>query len=417
MQHSINPSICCQAQYRIFRYFSFYISFHFISFHFISFHFISFHFISFHFISFYFILFYFILYYIISVYSSTVTSINSLVQLGIYFSCPIESLPSSLNELVTKAGQALEISRFPPSMQKQTNHQKESRNANILFIELVRLTYVRNGPPSSLPLPPTLTYLSLNYYFTISDTISFPNSLLYLQLGSYSRPIPSYPPLLKTLILGDHFNEPLPPLPSTLTSLHLSNPFNQSMDTCLPRSLLFLCTGSDFNQPISSLPPKLLRLTLGSSFTQLVDNLPKSLTHLSFGSDFNQPIEFLPPNLTHLCLGERFDRPVDYLPPSLLSLTFGEHFNNPIPHYPPKLTHLTFGNRFNQSLTNLPSSLTHLAVSEDFCKAPLHQPIVYPPSLSSLTLWRCHCIEFPLPPLTCDRIYSILSCCAPLTMT
>lgn len=169
----------------------------------------------------------------------------------------------------------------------------------------------------------------------------FPPKLTTLNFLSYQLNLDDLPRGLIKLRVGNDFNNPVNNLPDSLEILDLGDEFNKPVDS-LPNSLKHLSLGYSFNQPIDMLPNSLVSLYIsdeqsGSYFNQTVDNLPNSLENLSLGSEFNQPIDNLPCSIIKLSLGENFNQPINnfiinkkhnqkYFNPSLL-LTLGSKFN------------------------------------------------------------------------------------------
>jgi hypothetical protein len=88
-------------------------------------------------------------------------------------------------------------------------------------------------------------------------------------------------------------------------------------------------TNVSFNQD-QEYPPGLKHLTFGEHFNRPILFLPRSLTHLTFGRFFNHSLDNLPHTLTHLTCGNRFNQPIDDLCqrlPNLRTVIVGADFN------------------------------------------------------------------------------------------
>ncbi|GAM28322.1 hypothetical protein SAMD00019534_114980, partial [Acytostelium subglobosum LB1] len=196
-------------------------------------------------------------------------------------------------------------------------------------------------------LPPQLTSLSImsTYYHREFIPGSLPNSLVTLQFGEHysrvnldvlptsltsltyedfytNRPRVSWPPTLKTMVVGDlwhtHSSRVPIPIPSSVTSLSIQLE-RQDQLILLSPALTHLDLGHTYNSPIThgSLPSSLVHLTIGNAFNQVlpVGVLPATLADLSLGDKFNQalPTGVLPSSLTSLSLGRDYKQGVKQL--------------------------------------------------------------------------------------------------------
>ena len=196
-------------------------------------------------------------------------------------------------------------------------------------------------------LPPNLKYLYMTLNGGIfNQPLHLPDSLTSLRCSKcFNQPL-VLPSGLSTLIFGNDFNQKLE-LPSSLVKLRLGHCWNQSFGS-LPHSLRSLELGDQFNQPIS-LPPNLSLLRFGRMFNQTL-LLPLTLSYLTFGRRFNQPIS-LPPHLTVLEFGDDFNQPLD-LPKHLVALGLGKGFRQCLHDFlPPALHTLMF---YNANLFDFP---------------------------------------------------------------
>lgn len=218
-----------------------------------------------------------------------------------------------------------------------------------------------------------LTRLTLDLRFTVindnmnssshSYNVIFPKGLLTLDIGHLDIPLNnngttafnkfpiSYDERSKKMIGFQ--------LPSTLTQLELTA-FNDYLEVgCFPESLKSLRLGDKFNQPI---------------YTGV---FPFSLTKLYFGINFQQPLigSCLPPYLKKLSLGCLYDFPIHnlFFPSTLTKLKLSTYFNNPLSsneekdgktYLPSFLTKLCIGQHFTNSIeTNaLPITLQVLKI-------------------------------------------------------
>jgi hypothetical protein len=97
--------------------------------------------------------------------------------------------------------------------------------------------------------------------------------------------------------------------------------YNLPIDN-LPSSLTHLELGYVFNRPICKFPIKLQYLTFGAGYAQPINNLPPDLVSIEFPSycAFNESIDVLPKNLLFLKLGSNFDKEITKLPDKITEL-------------------------------------------------------------------------------------------------
>jgi hypothetical protein len=127
-----------------------------------------------------------------------------------------------------------------------------------------------------------------------------PSTLKHLSLLGYTDPLPILPSGLKSLVLGEHFNQPVDNLPNSLEKLYLGEQFDKTLYN-LPNSLEELHLGDYFNQPLDNLPYSLKKLYIKSSFFKFpVDNLPIGLEILQLGYMYREPMNNLPITLKYL---------------------------------------------------------------------------------------------------------------------
>eukprot|EP00434_Breviolum_minutum_P018353 symbB.v1.2.016193.t2/scaffold1223.1/size130870/6 len=275
-------------------------------------------------------------------------------------------LPNGLQSLTFSEAfdQSLEYVKLPTGLQQLTfgaNFSKSLRKT-ILPSSLQSLTF--ENPCSenfeNIFLPPGLQCLSLGYLFN--------QKLQKINV-----------PKLKTLIVGEAFNETLEDLPPALENLTLGYRFNRKIhSTCLPETLKRLCFGFRFNQDLKEIrfPTALQDLTLGGIFNSPLKGrvFPDSLRSLTFGCRFNQTLALLefPESLHTLTFGEDFDQSLEgvNLPKSLQSLRFGGCFNQPLQNlsFPNSLEYIKFGHLFNQNLEKVifPTNLKSLEFGDFF---------------------------------------------------
>jgi len=204
--------------------------------------------------------------------------------------------------------------------------------------------------------------------------------ILELPLG-YNYPIAArHLPSLRELTLDGRLGQRSDGLPASLRKLTLQNfDLEQPLDR-LPADLTELdLTLSWFYHHMARLPRRLLSLTLGRNFDQPLHALPSRLTRLDLdnANRFNRPLDNLPESLQVLILSRDFDYPLQQLPSSLRVLRFHPdcRFNYPLPPLPDSLSVLDLGNSFNQPLMRLPRGLTDLDLGFEF-NHPL--PLVKP---------------------------------------
>jgi hypothetical protein len=192
---------------------------------------------------------------------------------------------------------------------------------------------------------------------------------------------------LKTLIFGKDFNSFFENLPQGLEHLEFGKKFNLDFKNLgtLPHSLTFLKFGEKFNKKIPKEifegTPHLRTLIFGDIFNQKIDSiLPKSLIHLEFGSNFNGTIEHLPSSLQVLKLGIGFNHDIKDLPDSLIIFEFKSSFRIKIYNLPPKLEIFKIRS-FTSIMTTPINSLHHLELEGGDLKI-----LDYFPSLKYLKL-------------------------------
>lgn len=224
--------------------------------------------------------------------------------------------------------------RFPPSLTNlEINMGKIKDNTN---------GYVLPSTVKSLKLAIS-TRMDINFLSEGLEKLSFEHSF---------DKIPKLPKSLIELDLGPDFNLPIKKLPKKLKKLKIRGNYSHDLEKSLPSQLTELILVNNrniipmdnrgFNKSIDFLPKTLKVLHIISNFNQKVDSLPSSLEELYLGSAFNQPVDNLPSGLKKLFLGDSFDLPLDVLPSSL--------------------EELYLGTRFNKDLLNLPSSLIKLSI-------------------------------------------------------
>ena len=169
---------------------------------------------------------------------------------------------------------------------------------------------------------------------------------------------------------------------------------NDHLPSQLPDSLKSLYLGNDYNQPLLQLPNSLKSLYLGWYYDQPLPQLPNSLKSLYLGWNYDQPLPQLPHSLKSFCLGYSYDQALPQLPNSLKSLYLGSHYDQPLPQLPNSLKRLYLSFYFNQPLLQLPNSLKSLYLGY-YYDQPLPQ---LPDSLRLLKVWR----KFLLPALSFD---------------
>jgi hypothetical protein len=165
-----------------------------------------------------------------------------------------------------------------------------------------------------------LTHVTLESDF--NQQLIFPESVIYLRLGSkYDHPL-SHLPKLKILICGVYYRQPLQ-LPETLEELYLGFYYNQPL--VFPKNLKILHLNKHFNQPI--ILPNLKQLTIYNVPENII--YPKSLKIISFGYDFNQDVDLSNTNLVRVNFGYKFNSKF-ILPETIKILKLPNKYNLPI---------------------------------------------------------------------------------------
>lgn len=220
------------------------------------------------------------------------------------------------------------------------------------------------------------------------------------------------PKNLKYFKFGSQFNENIKGLiegimytfiPTKLETLIFGSNFNKDVNGALPKSLIKLKFGCDFNNKIydGTIPDKVKYLEFGECFDQDIYNkIPESVTHLTFGNISNINIKNKIPNsVTHLTFGKKkynfktnasinskFNQCIkDCIPKSVTHLILQGKFNQNIKGcIPNSVTHLTLGGEFKQDLKGcFHNGLTHLVLYGSF---PLNLKGNLPDTITHLTL-------------------------------
>ena len=204
--------------------------------------------------------------------------------------------------------------------------KKKYSTTNIELEHLIKLKKLSLNPF------PTITWLNVDYKYMnnkifYENDFNFKNKILKLTIGGF------YPPIKK---LEKYM------IPCSLTYLEFGNNFD----------------GKLFQG--NMLPSSLKTLILGDSYNDILNCLPNTLESLTFGDTHNSPLLLgvLPNSLKFLKFGQKYNLPLGTLPDSLQELIFGAHFNSEISSLPSSLKHLTFGYNYSQSIINIvPNSL------------------------------------------------------------
>ena len=136
----------------------------------------------------------------------------------------------------------------------------------------------------------------------------------------------------------------------------------------LPKTLIKLKLGFNFDRPFNGNLPNLTKLEFGYSFNQNINNLPPNLKYLKFGSKFNSIISNYPNNLEYLEFGDDYNQYADNLPNKLKILIFGIYFNKPLINLPNSIISIKFGKMFNSQVTRWPILLKNLELGVYFEK-------------------------------------------------
>ncbi|KYQ92729.1 DUF1649 family protein [Tieghemostelium lacteum] len=185
-------------------------------------------------------------------------------------------------------------------------------------------------------------------------------------------------------------------LGDTIETLKFGTVFDQSLTNILPKNLKYLRVKGKYNQPMEKglLPPSLRTLILGENFNQPLSievNLPLKLTTLIVGYDFNQDFKIgdLPETLETLKFGYSFKRPLKagVLPVSLKNLSFVDYVYSLHGKLPPLLQYLSFVYYKHDIVEGtLPNSLVefHSSRCEIKCKLPSKLKILTLPSFYNI---------------------------------
>lgn len=239
-------------------------------------------------------------------YIHTITPPETVTRLVIFSIVSIEYLPPCLTYLV-----------FYPSSVDQINMIPDS----VKYLR-INITKKVNGTVNKLPSSLEKLTLISSSLIDFSKALCRCQNLIYLQ-GNLFVNIDEryYPPNLKVLYITE-INS-IKHIPRTLT--HITSEFEAINPGELPPNLISLTIKRcKFNQEIlpGTFPESLQRLTISSEFNHVLnkENLPKKLLSLSLGQEFNQDLNDLPDSLMELNLCSDYNRPLTNLPKSLYRL-------------------------------------------------------------------------------------------------
>jgi len=165
-----------------------------------------------------------------------------------------------------------------------------------------------------------------------NDIALLPSTLKHLSLLDYTDPLPILPSSLKTLFLGDDFNQPVNNLPVSLEELHLGDYFNQPLDNLPPNLKKLYINSSFFNYPVDYLPYGLEILQFGYGYNKLLNNLPIKLKYLDimfYSSQETETLNLLPDSIEHLVVDIPYVN-IDKLPENLKILEYFANSNEDI---------------------------------------------------------------------------------------
>jgi hypothetical protein len=279
---------------------------------------------------------------------------------------------------------------------------------NILHPLPIHKLILLKSPPvlTSIQIPPSAQ--ELIFYF---ESLSGPENILeHISLfecgDKYIDDMPRLYPSIQSIKVGNGFYKEIDlSAASNLRSLSMGNAFNNPINL-FPATLESLTLGDSFNQSLASLSNcvHLKKLVLGHSFNQPIDLRPfASLETLALGNAFAQNIDFLPLSLSHISIGNSFEMDTSATQINWESLTnlkylsLGDSFNTMFIKYPPNLVELRLGNSFNHILNILPFHLEKLTLGRDFSKK---LPILLPDSLVSITTSPTYKYRSKIPELT-----------------
>ncbi|KYR01705.1 hypothetical protein DLAC_01714 [Tieghemostelium lacteum] len=193
---------------------------------------------------------------------------------------------------------AFEAGTLPQSLKtlilpRYSHHKLDHLPSSLTHLDIQNFNYTIQ--PGHLPLSIKVLYLP-PFYNELLHPSSIPDLCVKLNMGrEFDQKLVLgsriFPPFLKELYMGFHFNREIPAgyLPETLEILSFRSGFNtQLYQGSLPNSLKELYLGKNYAQPLNTyvLPEGLVILSLGIKFVDY-DNLslPTSLEHLQIPLD------------------------------------------------------------------------------------------------------------------------------------
>ena len=183
---------------------------------------------------------------------------------------------------------------LPPNLQRL-----DVGNGFNCIIDLpVTLVHFAAGDIFNMPLvvPDSLTNLELGHKFDSELTISEDSKLEYINIGnSFNRKF-VMPAGLTGLLIGDALTEPLAPLPATLKTLILGNSYDDDMPALLANvpNLTTLKVTASNDYTIESFPPQLKSLTFVTGYVKCsnIHTLEDTLMSYNRTSKVKMPLDF-----------------------------------------------------------------------------------------------------------------------------
>lgn len=238
----------------------------------------------------------------------------------------------------------------------------------------------------------SLEYLEFDQYFNKSlKGIKWPNLKTLVLGNTFNQPIEqnNLPSILEILKFGTDFNQPLGEntLPKSLKRLQFGFYFNYLFTENVLPVLEYLEFGRYFNhsfnasikrnkirRSLSEVAPSLKTLECSRNFTIELDEtaLPRTLETLIFNGSYKYSFRknVIPNGLKHLDLGLKFNKQFNNVTSTLESLKMSYYFNNSLSDimFPIRLQKLVFGVSFNRIIKQgeLPNSLTYLDLGTSF---------------------------------------------------
>lgn len=213
---------------------------------------------------------------------------------------------------------------------KRINISYTSNNNKDLMVGVKRLEYGEDHENNThFNISKSVRHIRFNNSFNRGKVIDMlNNNIKSLGLGNgFNDTIKKFPFHLRKINFGNSFNKAgiVEILPKNVVKIKLGNSFNQYIKS-FPDNLRSIDFGDSFNQSgvLESLPNRIEKIKLGNSFNKSIIDFPYYLEYIEFGNSFNQSgaIEALKDKVRYIKLGTAFKYPIKKIPKSLKILEF-----------------------------------------------------------------------------------------------